>query len=757
MARKHDPGERVPAGQAAGLLDALHDAVLVHDLSGRFLEANAAACRQLGYSRAELLDRALTDILAPESAMEAAQHVERASRKGGLVFETTYMVRNGRRMPVEVGSRVIEYDGRPAILNVARDITLRRQADEALRESEERYHAFFEQAADSIVLIDAATGELVEFNDRAHEMLGYAREEFAKLKLPDLEAVESLGEVAEHIEKIVREGADSFETKQRTKGGQIRDVHVSARAIHIRGKTFLQAIWRDITDRKRAEEALRLTQFSIDRAADAAFWMSPDGSFVYVNDSACRSLGYSRRELLSMTVHDVDPDFPPEVWTGHWGDLKQQGVLSFESRHRRKDGRVFPVHVMANYLEFGGKEYNFAFARDITEVRQKEEELRQAQKAEAIGRLAGGIAHDFNNQLTVIQGYCDLLLARGAEEGSPRDELQEIRDAAERAHRLTDQLLAFSRKQVLNAKVTNLNDILLEMENPLSRMIGEDIRLSIIPDASLGNVRVDRSQVQQAVINMAVNARDAMPDGGGLTIETANVELNARYVSQHPEATAGKYVMLAVSDTGEGMDDGTAEQIFEPFFTTKEVGKGTGLGLSMVYGFVRQSGGSIQVYSEPGVGTALKVYLPRVYEPEEEPLRTPPAGPSPRGTETILVAEDDRAVRQLILRTLRDRGYAVLGASDAVEALSITDRHEGKIDLLLTDVVMPSMNGPELAARLRRSQPGVAVLYVSGHTRDAIAHRGVVEEGVYLLPKPFKSGDLARMVRRVLDRPPGSR
>ena len=757
MARKHDRQERVPAGQAAALLDALNDAVLVHDLSGRFLEANAAACRQLGYSPEELLDRALTDILAPESALEAAQHVERASRKGSLVFETTYIARNGRRTAVEVSSRVIEYDGRPAILNVARDITLRKQADEALRESEERYHAFFEQAADSIVLIDVATEELAEFNDRAHEMLGYTREEFAKLKLADLEAVESLQEVAEHIEKVVTQGGDAFETKHRAKGGQIRDIHVTTRAIHIRGKTFIQAIFRDITDRKRAEEALRLTQFSIDRAADAAFWMGPDGSFVYVNDSACRSLGYSRQELLSMTVHDVDPDFPPEVWANHWGELKQQGVLSFESRHCRKDGGVFPVHVTANYLEFGGKEYNFASAQDITEVRQKEEELRQAQKVEAIGRLAGGIAHDFNNQLTVIQGYCDLLLAQDAEGGLPRDELQEIRDAAERAHRLTDQLLAFSRKQVLNAKVTNLNDVLLEMENPLSRMIGEDIRLSIIPDASLGNVRVDRSQVQQAMINMALNARDAMPDGGSLTIETANVELNAQYVRQHPQAPAGEYVMLAVSDTGEGMDDGTVEQIFEPFFTTKEVGKGTGLGLSMVYGFVRQSGGSIQVHSEPGVGTTLKVYLPRVHEPEEKPLRAPPAGPSPKGTETILVAEDDQAVRQLILRTLRDRGYAVLGARDAAEALSITDRHEGRIDLLLTDVVMPSMNGTELAARLRRSQPGVAVLYVSGHARDAIAHRGVVDEGVYLLPKPFDSGDLARMVRRVLDRSPGQR
>jgi two-component system cell cycle sensor histidine kinase/response regulator CckA len=757
MAREDELEERVAAGRAAALLDALNDAVLVHDLSGRFLDVNAAACRQLGYSRAELLDRALTDILAPESALEAAQHVEWASRKDGLLFETTYMARSGGRIPVEVSSQAIGYDGRPAILNVARDITLRKQAEEVLRESEERYHAFFEQAADSIVLVDASTGELVEFNDRAHEMLGYGREEFAKLKLADLEAIESVEEVAEHVEKIVTEGADSFETKQRTKGGQIRDVHVSARAIHIRGRTFLQAIWRDITDRKRAEEALRLTQFSIDRTADLAFWTGPDGRFVYVNDSACRSLGYSRQELLSMAVHDVDPDFPPEVWADHWGMLKQQGVLSFESRHRRKDGRVFPVHVTLNYGEFGGKEYNFAFTRDITEIRQKEEELRQAQKAEAIGRLAGGIAHDFNNQLTVIQGYCDLLLARGAEGSSSRDELQEIRDAAERAHRLTDQLLAFSRKQMLNARVTNLNDILLEMEDPLSRMIGEDIRLSIIPEPSLGNVRVDRSQVEQAVINMAVNARDAMPDGGGLTIETANVELGAQYVRRHPEATAGEYVMLAVSDTGQGMDDGTMGQIFEPFFTTKEVGKGTGLGLSMVYGFVRQSGGSIQVYSEPGVGTTLKVYLPRVHEPEEEPLRAPPAGPSPKGTETILVAEDDRAVRQLILRTLRDRGYAVLGASDAAEALSITDSHEGKIHLLLTDVVMPSMNGPELAARLRRSRPGVAVLYVSGHARDAIVHRGGVDEGVYLLPKPFNSGDLARMVRRVLDRPPGSR
>jgi two-component system, cell cycle sensor histidine kinase and response regulator CckA len=392
----------------------------------------------------------------------------------------------------------------------------------------------------------------------------------------------------------------------------------------------------------------------------------------------------------------------------------------------------------------------------VTERRALENQLRQSQKMEAIGRLAGGIAHDFNNLLMVISGYSEFLLERlGPEQPMLRGPAQEIASAAQRATSLTRQLLAFSRKQMLAPKVIDLNEVVTENLKMLTRLIGEDIDLVMIPSGDIGAVKADPGQIEQVIMNLAVNARDAMPQGGKLTIETANVTLDESYARLHAPVMPGEYVMLAISDTGSGMDSETQSQIFEPFFTTKGT-KGTGLGLSTVYGIVKQSGGYIWVYSEPGKGTTFKIYLPRITEVGEAPVVQPAIAAVKRedGMETILLVEDEENLRRLARQYLETQGYKVLAAADGAAAVQICTAHQGPIHLLLTDVIMPGMNGRELAQRITSLRPKIKVLYMSGYTENAIGHNGMLDAGINLLQKPFTLLALKAKVREVLDYEP---
>jgi PAS domain S-box-containing protein len=515
---------------------------------------------------------------------------------------------------------------------------------------------------------------------------------------------------------------------------------------------------RDITEHKRDEEALRLSRFSLDNAADAIFWLRPDALFTYVNDSACRLLGYTREELLSMTVHDVNPDHPREVWPAYWSELKQRRSLTFEGNLRTKDGKLVTVELTANHLEFEGREFNCSFARDITERKRAEQEksamaeqLRQSQKMEAIGQLAGGIAHDFNNLVSVINGYGDFLIHELAEGDPRRSDVEQILEAGEHAASLTAQLLAFSRKQVVQPKILDLNGLLADASTVYRRLIGEDIQLVAKPAPDLGRIEADPGQIHQILMNLVLNARDAMPRGGKLTIETCNADLDETYAHSHSAITPGGYVMLAVSDTGIGMDEGTKSRLFEPFFTTKEAGKGTGLGLSTVYGIVKQSQGFIWVYSEPERGTTFKIYFPRVMDEAGKIARALKAEPELQGTETILVVEDAALLRATIVRALRKRGYTVLDASNGPEALDKARDFAGRIHMLLTDVVMPEMSGKAVASELEIARPGIRTLYVSGYTNQVIVQYGVLDINTAFLPKPFTNEMLARKVREVLD------
>jgi len=428
------------------------------------------------------------------------------------------------------------------------------------------------------------------------------------------------------------------------------------------------------------------------------------------------------------------------VWSGHFVNRRKDGTL-FE-----EEGSIFPVRDPAGQITS-----YVAIKRDVTQEVRLKEQLLQAQKMESVGRLAGGIAHDFNNLLTAILGYAELAARRLRPEDPSRLELSEVETAARRAAELTRQLLAFSRKQVLELRVIDLNRIVSDTSRMLRRLIGEDVELVMSLKERLGSVKADTGQIEQVLVNLAVNARDAMPNGGKLTIETSEVELDEAYSVFHFDVPPGRYVQLAVSDTGAGMDAKTLSHVFEPFFTTKEAGKGTGLGLSMVYGVVKQSGGHVTVYSEPGLGTTFKIYLPRVEEAPETNRRPPARTVPARGAETVLVVEDEEVIRRLICRALEAQGYTALSAPGAREALLLLEKHAGEIHLLITDVVMPGASGKELARSAAALRPSTKVLFISGYTDNVIVHHGVLDAGTAFLQKPFTPRSLVEKVREVLD------
>jgi signal transduction histidine kinase/ActR/RegA family two-component response regulator len=427
------------------------------------------------------------------------------------------------------------------------------------------------------------------------------------------------------------------------------------------------------------------------------------------------------------------------------------GARAFEGEYRCDDGRRVPVLAAVAPLENGE---SISIALDLSARKQLEEQFRQAQKMEAVGRLAGGIAHDFNNVLSVVLSYAEMVSNALTADPTLKADVEEIRLAAQRATDLTRQLLAFSRQQVLEPTVISLNRSVTGMETMLRRLLGADIELTLLTEPKLWNIKADRGQIEQIMMNLAVNARDAMPEGGKLTIQTANVTLDQDYAALHHEVKPGAYVMLAVSDTGTGMDATTQARLFEPFFTTKEQGKGTGLGLATVFGIVKQSGGHIWVYSEPGQGATFRVYFPRVSGAETSISEPPPCHATQRGSETILLVEDDVQVRALARSILRRNGYVVLEAANGGEALLICEQHGANIDLLLTDVVLPLMSGRQLAERLQTLRPAIKVLFMSGYTDDAVLQHGIIDSGVAYLQKPLTPAALTRKLRSVLDRGP---
>jgi PAS domain S-box-containing protein len=629
-----------------------------------------------------------------------------------------------------------------------------------LLEREELFHLISDNAADMIAVVDM-DGKRI-FNSLSYKrVLGYSPEElqasaaFEQIHPEDRERVKKAAENA----RVTGIGT-TLEYRIRHKSGAWLVLESTSSVIrNDRGEPEkLIIVNRDVSERKRAEEALRRSESGfrsvVEDAPYGIYQTRADGRFLQVNPALQRMLGYERMDEL------LAKDLPSEIFR-HAGEYERlihlltrsEEIKDVEMEWKRKDGtwitvrcsgrRVDDVKSVAAYFE--------VFAEDVTVKRILEKQLRMAQKMEAIGRLSGGIAHDFNNLLGVIIGYSRVLKRELGANNALSEHALEIEKAGERAASLTKQLLAFSRQQVLTPAILNLNTLTSDMAKMLPQLLGEDIEVTLVLEPELGNVKADQSQVEQVIMNLAVNARDAMPAGGKLRIETANVELDEAFTRTHPGSKAGSQVLLEVTDTGTGMDATTLTHIFEPFFTTKERGKGTGLGLATVYGIVKQSNGYTGVESAPGKGTSFKIYLPRDAGQRLAEEQQPYSADNPGGSETILLVEDSEPLRKLVKTFLDSAGYRVFQASSGEDALEVSTRIGCPLDLLLTDVVMPGMNGRVLAEHLLAGQPGMEVLYMSGYTDSFIAGHGVLDPETHLLHKPFTEEVFLRKVREVLD------
>ncbi len=656
-------------------------------------------------------------------------------------------------------------DSRRAMLYMLEDLN---ESAEALKESEGLFRLLSESALTGVYLIQDGVFRYV--NEALASIFGYpVKEIINRLGPMDLTYPEDRDLVAGNIRKRIEGGVRDirYSFKGLRKDGTLIDVEVHGARVEYNGKPAVIGTLLDITERKRAEEVRAFLANITEHATDAIEGMDMDTNIVSWNRGAEMLFGYSAQEIIGRPHSLIVPKEAQEACRERFKKATMEGSVRAETERIKKDGRGFPVEMTLTALKDDRDEHTgfVCITRDITERKKLEEQLRQAQKMEAIGQLAGGIAHDFNNTLNVIIGFGNLIEMNMQEDDPNRVHLKEILEAGERATHLTHSLLAFSRKQIIDLRPVNLNEIIKDVEKFLMRIIGEDIELKTIltppPSAPPLKLRggkgeltvlADRGQIEQIVMNLATNARDAMPDGGELIIETEVIHMDEEYIKRHGYGDLGTYALLSVTDSGTGMDEKTRQRIFEPFFTTKELGRGTGLGLAMVYGIVKQHDGFINVYSEPQKGTTFKIYLPLIESEVEKTANTMPAAYPEGGTETVLVAEDDQAVRKLTRDILERFGYRVIAAEDGEDAIEKFMDNKEDIQLILLDVIMPKKNGKEVYEEIKRINPDIKTIFLSGYTANIIHKKGILEEGLDFILKPVSPKDLLRKVREVLDR-----
>jgi two-component system cell cycle sensor histidine kinase/response regulator CckA len=628
---------------------------------------------------------------------------------------------------------------------------------EALRHSEEHYRVLFDNNPLPMWVFERKSLRFLAVNEAAIRHYGYSRDEFLGMTLLDIQPPEEVATVLELISTPTR-GLQSTENgRHRRKDRSIIEVEVTSHSLNFRGVDAELVLANDITARRKNEELLLQSQ---ERFAKS-FRSSPfgitisseeEGRYLDVNPAFLEMMGYEFDEMVGKTTVELNI----------WADIEQRKVMidqlknqhrltPMQVRFRTRSGQYRLVELAAERIQLNDQPCVLAIIHDITEAKHLEQQFLQAQKMEAVGRLAAGVAHDFNNMLGVIIGYSEIAKDRLERNHPAQACLSEIKMAGDRAVALVQQLLAVSRQQVLTLRSLNLNSVVHHASRLLLRMIGEDISLVFRPTEPLSSVHADLNQIEQVLMNLAVNARDAMPKGGKIIIETLNQELDETFKLDHLQVKPGPYVMLSFADTGVGMDEATLAKIFEPFFTTKEPGKGTGLGLSTVYGIVKQSGGYISADSEPGRGTTFRIYLPSIDKPAEH-LKAPKPETVPHaGTETVLVVEDEPALRNLTVQILKDSGYRVLSAESAGRSLALARHYDSDIDVVLTDVVMPDLPGPDLVAEMKKTRAGMKVLYMSGYSKDAMVGQGLFGDDSSLIVKPFSTQTLLSKMRAVLE------
>jgi two-component system, cell cycle sensor histidine kinase and response regulator CckA len=741
----------------AALVESSDDAIIGTSLDGTITTWNSSAEKLFGYSSSEAVGKPILMLLPPERANEESAILARI-KKGERIdhFETARIRKDGKRVDVSVTiSPIINSSG--VIVGAsksARDIGDRKRAEAV----QERLAAVLESSDDAIVG-KSLDGTITTWNRGAENLFGYSASEAVGKPIQMLLPPERANEELDILTRIKKgERISHFETVRLQKDGKRIDVSVTISPIRDSSGVIIGAskIARDISERKCVEEELRKAEERFGKAFRSnplavSISTHAEGRYLDVNDAFLKILGYTRKDVIGRTTSELSFWAQPAQSDQMLKRLKDNGrVIELRTQCKTSLGEIREVEVSAELIELEGQPCVLAITRDITETVHLETQFRQAQKMEAVGRLAGGVAHDFNNMLSVIIGYSDLSVDMVAADSPVKKHLAQIKKASERATMLTRQLLAFSRQQVIFPRILDLNEVVENLTTMLLRMIGEDVSLSFRPTIPIGSIKADPGQIEQILMNLVVNARDAMPRGGQIIIETGRAELDDLYVSRNAGSHTGEHVVLAVSDTGGGMNDDIKSKIFEPFFTTKGLGQGTGLGLSTVYGIVTQSEGSIRVDSQPGNGTTLTIYFPRVAAKPEDLRESHEVKELPPGSETILVVDDDDAVRKVTASLLSNAGYRIIEANSAEKAMKVITQYEPGIDLLLTDLVMFGKSGLELFEQAKVLCPNLRSLFMSGYTGDLVdLQSGLISERAFLA-KPFARIPLLKKVYAVL-------
>ena len=752
------------------LITAMPDIVIFKDVQGRYLVVNKAVEESTGRTREELLGKTNDEVLPPEIAVLCNKSDSEALGSPKPVQSEEYApAQDGRKTFLDTIKAPI-HDAHGALVGlvtVSRDITERKRMEEKLKESEKQYRTLFESSPDAIFIGDPETGLTLDANPAACRLIARNREEIiglhqSKLHPPWKDKL-ARQDFQQHVNEMRLRGTTHLMENSvlRSDGTEV-PVEILAQSVTIKGKQVLLGVFRDITERKQIEEALRKSEKFIrdilETVDEGFIVIDRDYRILSANKAYLHQVKMRLEEVIGRHCYEISHRIDKACYEmGAECSVKRTFDTGepHTSLHIHHDREKNPIYVETkSYPLKDASGYTISaieIINNTTEKKKLEEQLRHSQKMEAVGQLAGGVAHDFNNILTAIIGYGSLMKMKMGYDDPSRNYLLQILDSAKRAANLTQGLLAFSRKQVISPKSVRVNKIIENVEKLLRRLIGEDVEMKVtLADDDL-TVLADSGQLEQVLVNLATNARDAMPEGGCLTIRTETGVLDHEFIKMHGYGKPGSYALISVADTGTGMDGKTKERIFEPFFTTKEVGKGTGLGLSIVYGIVKQHNGYITCYSEPGKGTAFKIYLPAI-DRKVSSMEDSVSFPSSGGTETILLAEDDAVVRALMKEVLEQSGYTVIEAADGEDAIGVFARNRDRVRLLILDVIMPKKNGKEAYEEIRKNCPDVKVIFSSGYTADILHKKRVLDGEFKLISKPVSPTDLLRQVRETLDK-----